>query len=113
VAHPVTVPAPILEALADLRRRLRDRFGARLVRMTLFGSYARGEAGPTSDVDVLVVVDGLAAKERGEIFELGAEVYMDTLVRLAPIALSCAEISELERRERRIALDIAREGIAV
>jgi len=47
---------------ADLRDALRDRFrdafGERLHRLILYGSYARGEAMPRSDIDVLVVLDG-------------------------------------------------------
>jgi uncharacterized protein (UPF0332 family)/predicted nucleotidyltransferase len=51
------------ETLAsDVRNALRDRFrgafGERLHRLILYGSYARGEATPRSDIDVLVVLDG-------------------------------------------------------
>lgn len=40
-----------------LRERFRGAFGDRLDRLILYGSYARGEAKPLSDVDVLVVLD--------------------------------------------------------
>jgi predicted nucleotidyltransferase len=39
-------------------------FGDRLLGVVLFGSYARGEAGTDSDVDLLVVVDGRVALSR-------------------------------------------------
>ena len=42
--------------LAELRRRFEDVYGERLVQMILFGSQARGDAEPGSDVDVLVVL---------------------------------------------------------
>ncbi len=48
--------APLLEALV---RAARDHFGLRLRAMAVFGSVARGEAGPASDVDLLVIADGL------------------------------------------------------
>lgn len=48
----------VSDALADLRRELRALYGDRLARTVLFGSYARGEARPDSDVDVLVVLRG-------------------------------------------------------
>ena len=51
----MTLPAAFLP---DLRARLDALYGARLVRVVLFGSYARGEATPDSDVDVLVVLRG-------------------------------------------------------
>ncbi len=41
----------------ELRERLRALYGDRLDRAVLYGSYARGEATETSDVDVLVVLD--------------------------------------------------------
>ncbi|MER3461139.1 MAG: hypothetical protein C4303_08685 [candidate division GAL15 bacterium] len=43
------------EYVRALRRELQDR----LVSAVLFGSVARGEAGPISDVDLLVVAEGL------------------------------------------------------
>lgn len=44
--------------LPDLKQALRDTYGDRLVRLILFGSQARGQAGPESDVDIAVLVDG-------------------------------------------------------
>lgn len=49
-----------LRALAeDYAEALRRSLGERLVAVVLFGSVARGEATRTSDVDLLVVVEGL------------------------------------------------------
>jgi predicted nucleotidyltransferase len=44
--------------LPELRRRFDELYGDRLVKLVLFGSQARGEAEPWSDVDVLVVLKG-------------------------------------------------------
>jgi len=38
---------------------LRETLGDRLISVVLFGSVARGEAGPTSDIDLLIVSDHL------------------------------------------------------
>ncbi|MFW5952028.1 MAG: nucleotidyltransferase domain-containing protein [Gemmatimonadota bacterium] len=43
--------------LGELLSRLTAVYGERLRSLHLFGSYARNEAGPESDVDVLVVLD--------------------------------------------------------
>lgn len=45
--------------LARLTALLKDRYGRRLVYVGLQGSYLRGEAAEDSDVDIMVVVDGL------------------------------------------------------
>ena len=47
----------IADLLADLKRRLERRFGDRLVALYLFGSRARGDHEPDSDVDVAVILD--------------------------------------------------------
>lgn len=46
------------EVLDDLKQRLQALYGKRLVDVVLFGSVARGEDTPESDVDVLVVLRG-------------------------------------------------------
>ena len=45
----------ILESLARNKPELQRRF--KVDKLALFGSYARGEQGPDSDVDILVEVD--------------------------------------------------------
>ena len=49
-----TLTTDIRDALRD---RFRDAFGDRLHQLVLYGSYARGDATPESDIDVLVVLD--------------------------------------------------------
>lgn len=44
-------------ALEEMIVRLRRRYGLQLLRVTLFGSKARGDSGKGSDLDVLVVLD--------------------------------------------------------
>ena len=58
-----TSPAPETPALPDAIRRLVSRLGAEpgVRRVVLFGSRARGDAGPRSDVDLAVDAPGLAA----------------------------------------------------
>jgi len=69
----VLVNGGLGEALAAVRGReyvplvrkavaeIFELFGPSLMGVALFGSVARGEAGPTSDVDLLVVAEGLPA----------------------------------------------------
>jgi uncharacterized protein len=44
--------------IVELRRQFEFLYGDRLVRMVLFGSQARGDAEPESDIDMLVVLHG-------------------------------------------------------
>jgi predicted nucleotidyltransferase len=45
--------------LRELKRSLIAFYGPRLKKIVLFGSYARGEATPDSDMDVLIVLESL------------------------------------------------------
>ncbi|MBI3183746.1 MAG: nucleotidyltransferase domain-containing protein [Myxococcales bacterium] len=110
-ARSVEIPGAVRDAVLDLRARLGARFGERLRDFLLFGSYARGDWGPDSDVDVLVVVAELKERERREIFELAEEVFFDRLIHLSPLAFSTAEYEELRSREYRLAAEIEADGV--
>ena len=45
--------------IARLTDLLKQRFGSRLLYVGLQGSYLRGEATESSDIDIMVVIDGL------------------------------------------------------
>ena len=89
--------------LSEARRRLADIYGARLVRVILYGSQARGEAGEGSDIDVLVVLSG-AVQPGAEISRTGE---MAAEISLANnVVLSLAFVSQDRfRTERRIVPD--------
>ncbi len=48
-------PRKVKSALADFQRRALELFPDDILAIILYGSYARGEATPDSDVDVMVV----------------------------------------------------------
>ena len=71
------------ELLREIKTRLAGVHGKRLRGIVLYGSEARGEAGPDSDIDVLVLLEGPV--------DLGRDLETN-LHALYPLAL------QLERR---------------
>lgn len=66
--------AQTLELLQEHKPHLASRFG--VTRLALFGSAARDEAGPGSDVDILVDFDGPATSKR----YFGVQFYLEDLL---------------------------------
>jgi predicted nucleotidyltransferase len=111
----LSLPAAVAAALDRFRGALGRRFGARLREVILFGSYARGDAHEGSDVDVLVVVEGLTEGERRDVmdyaYDAAAHGDADDWVSISPIPYSAAQVAELRARERRLVRDADAEGI--
>jgi predicted nucleotidyltransferase len=98
--------------LTELRQRLETLYGPRLVKMILYGSQARGDAEPGSDVDVLLVLQGRVAP--------GREIARTSDIRLElslehNTVVSCAYVSHYRyvSEQSPFLLNVRREGVAV
>jgi predicted nucleotidyltransferase len=98
--------------LADLRQRLQRIYGDRLVAVLLFGSQARGDAGPESDIDVLVVLEG-EVHPYTEIKRTVADVTDVSLARDAAIECSFVSRHEFDHDTSLFMQSVRREGAAV
>lgn len=89
----------VQETLQHTREALERMYGPRLNRVILFGSHARGDARPDSDIDILVVLEGpvdiLAEARRTSRLALRAAAERDTA--LSFVHLSDEEFADLRR----------------
>jgi predicted nucleotidyltransferase len=85
------------KAVAEIREHVNGLLGSRLKGLYVFGSKARGDYDPESDVDLAILVD----------------VETRYIVVISSLVLSWKEFSHLLERERRLALDIEKEGIPI
>jgi predicted nucleotidyltransferase len=72
---------------------------------------ARGDFHDESDMDVAVIVHGLTRRLKGQILNEVAELELEHHMPLSVLVFSDEEFNHLKKRERRIALDIEREGV--
>lgn len=99
-----------LDTLArDLRRQLSELYGPRLKAVVVFGSFARGQARPGSDVDVAMVLDQL---ERPWVEIQRTSEIVSALSLAHGVSLSLIPLREdtYRRRLTPLAQNIAREG---
>jgi hypothetical protein len=117
--------SPVVEALrqvADLRRLTLDRWreAAGSLRpqpgtLAVYGSWARGDAGPTSDVDVLVVLPrGLSADAEDDYREqIGAWCAHAGRVCGLPVAPLIVTVEEAAALRRKLARQIRRDAVVI
>lgn len=98
--------SPILQAL---KKDLTALYGDRLRHLTLFGSQARGDSEPESDIDVLVVLSTMDSP--GEEIQRTGSIVADLSLR-HDVVISCVFMDETHYRNRNSPLlnNIRREG---
>src|ERR1043166_6547492 len=83
---------PDSSLLNDARRALKKAYGDRLAKIILYGSYARGEQTPESDIDLLVVLKDEPLDRRKERHAIHESIY--PLELQYNISISARPISE-------------------
>jgi len=89
-------PDNIKKAINDFVEGCKFRFGQNLVSVVLFGSAARGTAKKYSDIDLVLVIDGLP-RRRLDREDIVMDIILDVLkkyhIRISPVLLESTEIS--------------------
>lgn len=94
-------------------RGLKACLGSNLQRAILFGSRSRGEGDETSDVDVLVLVNNLTLAVKHQVWDLATDLFLETEINISPLVMTEKQFQSLRERERLIAREIEKSGIAL
>jgi predicted nucleotidyltransferase len=108
--QPVQLQPEILTLLRPLRSYLRQEYQDRLNRLILFGSQARGEATPASDIDILIVLNDPvdASVELNRTSQFIAQFCLEHSILISRLFMSQ---SRFERENSPLLRNIRQEGI--
>lgn len=98
--------------LSELRRRLQALYGERLARVVLFGSQARGDSQPDSDIDVAIVLkdDVDPNVEIDRVVPITAQLSLENDILISCVYVSAARY---DSDGGPLFLNLRSEGIAV
>lgn len=103
-------PTPSRRSLAEsFASALRSQAGDAVERVILYGSVSRGDDGPDSDVDLVVVCRVKKAVE-GRIWKLAGKYLIETGVVFQPFVVSPEEYEAIQRRGSAFAHAVRDEG---
>ena len=104
--------ARVQPILNELRQRLETLYGPRWVKIIGYGSQARGDAEPGSDIDVLVVLQGVV--QPGEEIQRTGAAVADLSLRFNEV-INCVFVDEhrFVTRNGPFLRNVRREGITV
>jgi len=100
-------------AVDDCVARLYRALGDELVSLWLFGSKARGDADPDSDIDLLVVTNALDWDLRDTIQGIGAKCSLEYDVLFNTHILDRARWDEEEHYRSTLWREIQRDGVSL
>jgi predicted nucleotidyltransferase len=104
--------APVENIVTELRGELETLYGRRLLGLVLFGSRARGDAVPGSDIDVLVVLRG-PVRPGAEIRRTGPSKARLCLKYGAVVSTTFISAERYETEKSPLLLNVRREGVSV
>lgn len=101
-------------ALRSFKAILAAKYGTHLRSLYLFGSRARGDHRPDSDIDIAVFLDEAAdpVGEQFDLIERGYDIMLDTGVNIQPWVFAQESLTDpIHHRAAHLVSSIRREGI--
>jgi predicted nucleotidyltransferase len=100
-------------ALTQFKTDLKRVLSGQLIELKLFGSKARGDDQPDSDVDVLVIVATDDWRICDVVYGIATDILLQTDISISPKVISENQLEELKKEDTFFLRNISKDAIAV
>jgi len=100
-------------ALTEFKAALEQSLGSQLIELKLFGSKARGDDRPNSDIDVLVIVATDDWRIRDKVYDVATDILLQRDVCISPKVISKKKFEQLCKERTSFMSNVSRDAITV
>ena len=100
-------------ALTQFKTDLEQVLSGQLIELKLFGSKARGDDRPNSDIDVLVIVATDDWRIRDKVYDVATDILLQRDVCISPKVISKSRFEQLCKQGTSFMSNVSRDAITV
>ena len=100
-------------ALQQLKAGLNQAIGDQLIELKLFGSKARGDDRPDSDIDILVIVATDDWRIRDKVYDVATDILLQKDVCISPKVISKNRFDQLCKEGTSFMRNVSKNAITV
>ena len=109
----MTLSAKEKSVLKQFKAGLEQTLGAQLIELKLFGSKARGDGRPDSDVDVLVIVASDDWHIRDKVYDVATDMLLQVDICISPKVISKSRFVQLCKEGTSFIHNVSKDAITV
>ena len=109
----MTLSANEQSVLKDFKAGLQQALGRQLIELKLFGSKARGDDRPASDLDVLVIVATGDWHIRDAVYDVATDILLQTDICISPKVISQKRFDQLRTEGTSFIHNVSKDAITI
>jgi predicted nucleotidyltransferase len=109
----MTLSAKEKSVLKQFKAGLEQALGGQLIELKLFGSKARGDGRPDSDVDVLVIVTTDDWHIRDKVYDVATDMSLQVDICISPKVISKSRFVQLCKEGTSFIHNVSKDAISI
>lgn len=101
------------DLLREFKSRIMKAAPGKILGLRAFGSRARGEAKPESDLDVLVITADSDFHLSDQVVDVACQLLLDRGIYVSPKVISTEQYRDLEAMDSDFLYNVLRDGVAL